>query len=128
MIGGTLEAAALGGPTMRAVEDAMARGGVPQFLFLFPLPGLAFPVGLLILSAALLWARVVPAPAAILLALGAVLFPVGRIGGIEAAMLASSAAIAASMGWTGWRVLNRAAAAWGQKRATPGALGEELPA
>ena len=127
MIGVSLETAALGEPTLSAVEEAMRAGGVPAFLFMFPLPGLAFPAGLLVLSAGLLRAKVMPAPAAALLALGALLFPVGRIGEFEPAVLASSAALSASMGWIGWRVLRRAAPAWEQV-APAGALAEELTA
>jgi hypothetical protein len=124
----SLEDASLGEPATRAVEAAMLAGGVPQYLFLYPLPGLAFPAGLLVLSFGLLRAGVVPAPAAVLLALGAVLFPVGRIGGIEAAVLASSVALTASMGWIGWRVLNRATPDWEQTTAPASALLEEVPA
>jgi len=127
MIRGSLEAAALGEPVSRAIENAMREGGVPSFLFMFPLPGLAFPAGLLVLSAGLLRAKAAPAPAALLLALSGVLFPVGRIPGIEPAILASGVALSASMGWIGWRILTRTAPGWEQTR-TAGALGEELTA
>ena len=127
MIGVSLRSAALGEPTLRVVDEAMRAGGVPTFLFLFPLPGLAFPAGLLVLSIGLLRARVAPAPAAVLLAVGAVIFPVGRIPGIEPLMLASSAALSASMGWIGWRTLKRAAPGWEQTRPV-GGLGDELAA
>jgi hypothetical protein len=100
---------------------------VPTFLFLFPLPGLAFPAGLLVLSFGLLRAKAAPGAAAWLLALGAVLFPVGRIPGIEPAILASSVALSASMGWIGWRILKREAPAW-EHAAPAGALGDELTA
>ena len=127
MIEMSLETAALGEAVSRAIENAMQEGGVPTFLFLFPLPGLAFPAGLLVLSAGLLRAKAAPAPAALLLALGALLFPVGRIPGIEPAVLASSVALSASMGWIGWRILKRTAPGWEQTRPA-GALGEELTA
>lgn len=127
MIGLSLESASLGEPVERAIQGAMEAGGVPAFLFLFPLPGLAFPAGLLVLSFGLLRAKAAPAPAALLLAAGALLFPVGRIGAIEPAVLASSVALAASMAWMGWRVLRREAPAWEQTRAAR-SLGEELTA
>jgi len=127
MIGVSLESAALGEPVERAVEEAMRAGGVPAFLFLFPLPGLAFPAGLLVLSVGLLRAKAAPVPAAVLLAVGALLFPVGRIGGIEPAVLASSVAISASMGWMGWRIIKREAPGW-ERVAPAGALGDELTA
>ena len=127
MIGWSIESAALGEPVGRAVEGAMQAGGVPTFLFLFPLPGLAFPAGLLVLSAGLLRAKAAPVPAALLLALGALLFPFGRIPGIESVVLVSSVALAASLGWIGWRTLRREAPGWEQTR-TAGALAEELTA
>jgi hypothetical protein len=127
MIRLSLETASLGEPTLRAVEDAMQQSGVPTFVYLFPLSGLAFSAGLLVLSVGLLRSGVVPAPSAVLLAVGALLFPSGRIPGIEPAVLASSVALAASMGWIGWRILKRAAPSREQTR-TAGTLGDELPA
>lgn len=127
MIGLSLETSPLGEPTLRAVADAMQAGGVPTYLFLFPLPGLAFPAGLLVLSVGLLRSGVAPAPAAVLLALGALLFPFGRIPGIESAVLVSSVALAASLGWIGWRTLRREAPGW-ERAAPAAALGDELTA
>jgi hypothetical protein len=85
---------------------------VRQYVLLYPLPGLAFPVGLLVLSFGLFRVRVVSPLVAALLALGAILFPIGRIGGIAAAVIASDVALSVAMGLIGWRVLRWTAAEW----------------
>lgn len=95
---GSVESAALGEAAGRAIEAAFARDGVGGYLFLYPLPGLAFPAGFLVLAYALWRGRVVsPAPAAALAA-GALLFPVGRIGGVEWAVIASGAGMTLGLG------------------------------
>lgn len=53
----SIVAAKLDESTMRALGTAFREGGVMQFVMLYPLPGLAFPAGLLVLSYALLRAR-----------------------------------------------------------------------
>jgi uncharacterized membrane protein YgdD (TMEM256/DUF423 family) len=56
-------------------------------------PGIFFPLGLLVLAIALHRARVVPAWSTGLLALGAVLFPVGHAAGFAPAIIAGDLAI-----------------------------------
>ena len=112
MIGWSIEAAALGESVDRAIEAAMVNGGAINFLFLYPLPGLAFPVGLLVLSFGLVRAKSMPLPVVSLLALGAILFPIGRIGAIQTAVLASGVSLSVAMGLIGWRVLKWSAAEW----------------
>jgi hypothetical protein len=77
-----------------------------------PLPGLLFPVGLLMLAVALFRKKVVALWAGLLLALGAILFPVGRAVGLEWAVWACDALLAVSMGYVGWRVLTMTAEEW----------------
>ena len=101
----SFEAAALGEAAQRAVEVSMTNRGVGEYVILYPLPGLAFPAGFLVLSYALRRARVVGPAAAAALALGALLFPVGRIGRVDAAVLASGAAMSLGMALVGWRLL-----------------------
>ncbi|HEX5707317.1 MAG TPA: hypothetical protein VFX96_08475 [Pyrinomonadaceae bacterium] len=98
--------------TTQTVENALRTTGVPMMVVMYPLPGLFFPLGLLILSVGLLRARVVPAWAAALLALGAILFPVGRIPRIWAASMASDVALLVSLGAIGLRVLRWTTDEW----------------
>ncbi len=77
-----------------------------------PLPGLFFPVGLLILAVALLRKKVVPTWAGLLFALGAVLFPVGRIPGFMWAIFACDVLLTVSLGYVGGRVLGMTAEEW----------------
>lgn len=112
MIGWSIETAKLDGQMMSGIEEAMRKNGVAPYVFMYPLPGLGFPVGLLILSYGLLRTRVAPWVVVVMLALGAILFPVGRIGGVAAAVLGSGVALSAALGLIGWRVLNWTAAEW----------------
>lgn len=50
-------------------------------------PGILFPLGLLILATGLLRGRLVPLPISILLAVGAILFPIGHAAGFVPALL-----------------------------------------
>lgn len=77
-----------------------------------PLPGLFFPAGLLVLAVALLRKKVVPAWAGLLFALGALLFPAGRIPGYVPAMYACDVLLAVSLGYVGLRVLGMTAGEW----------------
>lgn len=96
------------------------RGAVPddrlQALYLTvvnsPLPGLFFPIGLLVLAVALLRKRVVPLWAGLLFAVGAVLFPVGRIPGFVWAIFACDVLLTVALGYIGLRVLGMTAAEW----------------
>lgn len=108
---GPVETAGLDEAAMQAIEAAMRKSGVGEFMFLYPLPGLAFPAGLLVLAYALMRSRAASAAAAPLVALGALLFPVGRIGGIEAAMLGSGLALTLGMSLAALPLLGLRAAA-----------------
>ena len=109
---GTVETAGLEESAMRLVEAAFQRDGVGGYIFLYPLPGLAFPAGFLVLSYALLRARVVAPPAAVALALGALLFPVGRIGGFEWAVIGSGVGMSVGLGLVALRVLGMSTDEW----------------
>jgi hypothetical protein len=74
-------------------------------MVLAPLPGLFFPIGLLILSIGLFRAKVVPRWTAVALGLGGVLFPVGRIPGILTVSVVSDVFMALSMCFIGWQTL-----------------------
>lgn len=89
-----------------------------------PLPGLLFPVGLLILAVALFRKQAVSAWAGLLLAAGAVLFPVGRIGGFVWAIFACDVLLTTSLVYVGSRVLTMTPAEWergAEARAEPAA-------
>ena len=105
--------------TMAYVMEAV-QPGVPaeqlQSLYVTlvnsPLPGLFFPIGLLILAVALFRKEVVPLWAGLLFTLGAVFFPVGRISGFVWAVYACDVLLMISLGYIGWRVLGMSAAEW----------------
>ena len=101
----SFDAAALGAEAERAVEAAMMKSNVGLYILLFPLPGIAFPAGFLVLAYALLRSRAASATAAALVALGALLFPVGRIGDVEAAVIGSGLAFTLGMSLTALRLL-----------------------
>ncbi|HWS53915.1 MAG TPA: hypothetical protein VN228_07305 [Pyrinomonadaceae bacterium] len=77
-----------------------------------PLPGLFFPIGLLVLAVALTRKKVIPAWAGLLFAAGAVLFPVGRIPGLVWAIFACDVLLTISLGYAGARVLAMTADEW----------------
>lgn len=101
----SFDAAALGEAAERAVEASMMKSGVGTYILFYPLPGIAFPAGFLVLAYALLRSRAVSTTAAVLVALGALLFPVGRIGDIEAAVIGSGLAFTLGMSLTALRLL-----------------------
>jgi hypothetical protein len=122
---GSIVGAGLEETAMRAVEAAFLRDGLFGYVILYPLPGLAFPAGFLVLSYALRRARVVTPVAAAALALGALLFPVGRIGDVEWAVLGSGVGMSLGMALIALRVLGTKAGEWGRLREvgdTPAAL------
>lgn len=100
--------AAVDAAAAQAIEEALT---TPLFTAVTFYPGLSFPIGMLVLSLALLATRRAPALLAGLVAAGAVLFPVGRIGGLEWAVLASGGCFLAGLGWLAVRTLRRQAAA-----------------
>lgn len=92
----------------QAVEEALT---TPLFTAVTFYPGIAFPIGMLILAIALAATRRVPALLGVLVAAGAVLFPIGRIGRLDWAVLASGVCFLAGLGWLAVRTLRRPAAA-----------------
>jgi hypothetical protein len=94
----------------RVPEEQMA--GLYLTIVNSPLPGLLFPVGLLILAVALFRKQAVAPWAGLLLAAGAILFPVGRIPGLVWAIFACDVLLTVSLGYIGWRVLSTTAAEW----------------
>ena len=76
------------------------------FVSMFPV-GLFFPLGLVVLGLALFWWRPVNRGLGLLLALGGVLFPVGRALGVESAIIACDLVLAATFAALGWQILSR---------------------
>lgn len=93
-------------PESAAAIDAALTG--PDYLFSTRVPGITFPVGMLILAVALTVTRRVPAGLGLLIAAGAVIFPVGRIGGLWWAILASNVCFLLGLGWMAVRTLRGA--------------------
>ena len=94
--------AAVDGAGAQAVEEAVT---TPLFRATTVFPGIAFPIGLLILAVALLATWRVPLLLGLLVAAGAVLFPVGRIGSLPPAIVASGICLVLGLGWLGVRTL-----------------------
>lgn len=76
------------------------------FASLFP-PGLMFPIGMIILGVTLSAARPFHRGIGALLAIGGLLFPVGRIGDQWWAWLGSDLSLAAAFALIGWQLLTR---------------------
>jgi hypothetical protein len=77
-----------------------------MWVSVFPV-GLFFPLGLITLGLALFWWRPVNCWLGLLLALGGVLFPLGRAMGIEFALVASDITLAVAFAAIGWQILTR---------------------
>ncbi|MDT5269578.1 MAG: hypothetical protein QOH49_1764 [Acidobacteriota bacterium] len=122
----SFDAAALGEAAERAFEASMMRGGVREYILLYPLPGLAFPAGFLVLAYALWRSRAASPAAALLVALGALLFPVGRIGQIEAAVIGSGLAFTLGMALVALRLFVLGAGELSYSRPTPSASATRL--
>lgn len=84
-----------------ALTAAAERAWAPPSLFFMTTvaPGLFFPLGMLMLGVALAVGRQVPRGAALLLCLGALLFPVGHAVGIPAALIGGDLVLLAALGW-----------------------------
>ena len=69
--------------------------------------GITFPIGLIIVAVCLyrsgFFYQIIP----LLLAIGAVLFPIGRIGGFTSAVLGSGIFLTIAFGLIGWRLLSQ---------------------
>jgi hypothetical protein len=78
-----------------------------HFAVLFPLPAPAFAAGLIILSIALYRTGTASRLLALLVLAGGILFPIGRIGGIPAAVLASDIALIAGLAPMALKALRR---------------------
>lgn len=75
-------------------------------LSIFPV-GLLFPLGLVTLGLALFWWRPLNRWLGLLLALGGILFPLGRAVGIESAIVACDIVLATAFAAIGWQILTR---------------------
>lgn len=73
---------------------------------IFPI-GLLFPIGLIVLGLTMAIARPIHRGAGVLMAMSGVLFPLGRIGGYEWAVVSSDLALAATFALTGWQIYTR---------------------
>lgn len=90
-----LEGAAID-PAARAAAMGAIEGSAPLALSTL-VPGLFFPIGLLVLAIALHRARAVPVWSAALLGLGAVLFPVGHAAGLVPALIGGDLVLLAAL-------------------------------
>lgn len=67
--------------------------------------GIFFPVGLLLLAGSLFRNKIFHPALPFLFALAAILFPIGRIAGVAAAVFASGFLLFAAFGLVGWQIL-----------------------
>lgn len=70
--------------------------------------GLLLPISLILLSIGLFRTGVVPEWVAILLGIGAIMFPVGHIGSVQVLQHLAETLLLVPMVWIGWRFLNAA--------------------
>lgn len=73
---------------------------------MIPLPGLFFPIGLLLLSVGSYLKKTVSRPAAIILVIAAITFPMGRIPGNRAIFVVTDFLFLVSMVIIGWQILS----------------------
>jgi hypothetical protein len=103
-----LESAAID-PAARDAALGAIKGSAPLALSTL-VPGIFFPIGLLILAVALYRARAVPMWSAALLGLGAVLFPVGHAVGLAPALVGGDLVLLAALAPIGASLLRGARA------------------
>jgi hypothetical protein len=110
MMGASMQVFFRAGIALQQASDAAAtaviqpvaeRAWAPPSLFFMTTvaPGLFFPLGMLSLGIALALGRQVPRGAALLLCLGAVLFPVGHAVGIPVALIGGDLVLVAALAW-----------------------------
>jgi hypothetical protein len=100
----------LSGAFAKAGATADMASAVPGALgvsmaLLFPVPGLFFPLTLLVVGIALMRTRTIPAWVAVVLCVAAIGFPVGRIPRIEPIAHLTDLLLLVSLGWIGSRYL-----------------------
>jgi hypothetical protein len=115
--------AAMGAVDEAGAEAILAAVTGRDFLFSTRVPGITFPIGFLVLAGALVVTRRVPVLLGALVAVGAALFPVGRIAGLEWAVMASGVAFTLGLGWMAVRTVRGGEAAGGQERPARAARG-----
>jgi hypothetical protein len=76
------------------------------FVSIIPV-GLLFPIGLIVLGITMFVARPIPRGIGALLAIGGVLFPIGRAAGHEWAIVSSDLLLGATFALLGWQILTR---------------------
>lgn len=69
--------------------------------------GIFFPIGLILLAVSVYRSKIFNPLISLLLASGAVLFPIGRIGGFRIAVIGSGILLFAAFGLIGWQILTR---------------------
>ncbi len=85
------------------------------FISIVPV-GLLFPIGMIILGITMFVARPIPRGVGALLAIGGVLFPIGRAAGHEWAVVLCDLVLAATFALIGWQILTRPEV-WGAEAA-----------
>jgi hypothetical protein len=93
-------------PGATATLSTMLQSAPMVWVSIVPI-GLMYPIGLILLATALLIARPVNRWIAVVLLIGAVLFPIGRAVGVVHAIYASDTLMALAYGFLSWEILTR---------------------
>jgi hypothetical protein len=92
-----LESAPMSGASQHAVEEALSTHPLLGVTTL--VPGILFPLGLILLAVVLTRHHVGATPATVLLGLGGVLFPIGHAAGVPVALIGGDLVLLVALSW-----------------------------
>ncbi len=90
-----------------AASEAVERAAFAKLFFVFFVPGLIYPICRAVIGFGLWRAKVVPAWVGLLMAIGYLLIPVGRLPRIPPLIYLSSILLLLAEGWLGWKILTQ---------------------
>ena|SRR5580765_3474537 len=91
----------------RAASQAAERAALAKLFFVFFVPGVLYLLCRAVIGFGLWRAKVVPAWVGLLMAIGYLLVPMGRLPHIPSLIYLSSILLLLSEGWLGWRLLTQ---------------------
>lgn len=91
----------------RAASEAVERAAFAKLFFVFFVPGLIYPICRAVIGFGLWRAKVVPLWVGLLMAIGYLLIPVGRLPRIPPLIYLSSVLLLLAEGWLGWKILTQ---------------------
>jgi hypothetical protein len=102
--GNELKNSGLDAAALQSIKTAL--GSFYMTMVFVPLPGLFLPIGLFVLSVGLFWKKIVPRPVAVVLAVAAISFPLGRIPQNATIFAITDSLFLISLGYVGWQVFS----------------------